>query len=64
MAALQPENPTIYLSLGDVLYQNGDHDQAARQWQRALQFAAAADTGLRQAIADRLAGRITEETFK
>jgi tetratricopeptide (TPR) repeat protein len=64
MASLQPDNPTIYLSLGDVLYQDGDAQQANRQWQKALQFVAGADGELRKALRERLDGRITEETFK
>ena len=64
MAALQPDNPTIYLSLADVLYQDGKKDAARINWQKALQFAAPADTELRNALAERLSGRITEDTFK
>ena len=64
MATLQPDNPTIYLSLGDVWYQDGQPDQARRNWEKALQFAAAGDAELRSALGDRLSGRITAETFK
>lgn len=64
MAALDPPNPTIHLSLGDVLYQDGSTDQAVVHWQRALQLAAAGDVELRQALEARLKGEITPETFK
>lgn len=64
MAALQPDNPTIYLSLADVLYQDGRKDAARINWQKALQLAAPADMELRNALGERLSGRITEDTFK
>ena len=64
MAGLQPDNPTIFLSLGDVWYQDGDAEQARRQWQKALQLTATGDLDLRNALGDRLGGRITAETFK
>jgi len=63
MAGLQPENPTILISLGDVLYQNGD--AAARvHWEQALKLVAPADTALRTALAARLNGPITPELFQ
>lgn len=64
MLSLQSDNPTIYLSLGDVLYQDGDKAQASRHWQKALQLAAGGDTELQRALTDRLNGRINNETFK
>jgi tetratricopeptide (TPR) repeat protein len=64
LAALLPENPTIYLSLGDVIYQSGEKAQAGRHWQKALTLTAADDTELRNALGERLAGRITDETFR
>lgn len=64
MASLQPNNPTITLTLGDVLYQDGQPAEARQQWQKALRAVAPADHDLRQAITDRLNGRISEETFK
>jgi tetratricopeptide (TPR) repeat protein len=64
LTSLLPENPTIHLSLGDVLYQGGKKDQAGGHWHKALQLTPTGDTELRQAIDERLAGRITEETFK
>ena len=64
LAALQPDNPTIYLSLGDVLYQGGQHDQARLQWRQALQHVAASDDELRNALNERLEGRITSATFQ
>jgi tetratricopeptide (TPR) repeat protein len=64
LAALQPDNPTIHISLGDVLYQAGEKDQAGRHWQKALQLAAVSDTELRNALNERLSGHISTETFK
>jgi tetratricopeptide (TPR) repeat protein len=61
---LQPENPTVYLSLGDVLYQGGDRDEARINWQKALALAPAGNADLRGAIGARLNGPITEETFR
>jgi tetratricopeptide (TPR) repeat protein len=61
---LQPDNPTVYLSLGDVLYQGGDRDEARINWQKALALAPAGNADLRGAIGARLSGPITEETFR
>jgi tetratricopeptide (TPR) repeat protein len=54
LASLQPQNPTVYLSLGDVRQQEGDLDRARLDWQRALQLTAAGDAELRTAIGLRL----------
>ncbi len=64
LAALQPANPTIYLSWGDVLYQAGKTAEAGAQWQKALSLLPPADQELRAALQERLAGRITPETFQ
>ncbi len=64
LAALQPDNPTIEISLGDMLYQAGDAAAARSQWEQALKLAAPADTGLRAALAARLNGPITPEFFQ
>jgi tetratricopeptide (TPR) repeat protein len=64
LAVLQPGNPTVFLSLGDVLYQSGDRESARRNWQKALDSARPGDTELRGAIGARLDGPITEATFK
>lgn len=64
MAALQPDNPTIFLSLGDVLYQTGDQAAARRHWEQAVQLAASADTELRAALYHRLHDPLTSEDFK
>ncbi|HEY4300095.1 MAG TPA: tetratricopeptide repeat protein [Candidatus Didemnitutus sp.] len=64
LAALQPDNPTVFLSLGDVVYQDHRPEEARRQWERARQLAAPDDQAIRGALADRLAGRITPDTFK
>jgi Flp pilus assembly protein TadD len=64
LASLQPRNPTVYLSLGDVLYQEGNEDQARRNWQRALELTGGGSADLRNAINVRLSGRITADTFR
>lgn len=64
LQSLEPANPTVYLSLGDVLYQGGDRDQARRNWERALELTPAGDAPLRDALGTRLDGPITEATFK
>jgi tetratricopeptide (TPR) repeat protein len=64
MALLQPDNPTIHLSLGDVVYQDGNLTEARRHWEKALQLDPAGETEMRSALNDRLAGRITADTFK
>ncbi len=64
LATLQPRNPTVYLSLGDVQYQEGEADQAHRNWQRAMDLTGAGDLELRGAIGARLSGQITADTFR
>ncbi len=64
MASLDPKNPTIQLSLGDVLYQGGESEAARRSWQAALRLTPAHDSGLRAVLGQRLSGNITPETFK
>jgi Flp pilus assembly protein TadD len=64
LASLQPRNPTVYLSLGDILYQEGDSKQARRDWQRAFDLTYSGDSELRNAINVRLSGNITVDTFR
>jgi tetratricopeptide (TPR) repeat protein len=64
MASLQPENPTVFLSLGDVLYQSGDPVGAKQQWQRALPLLASDDVELRQALDRRLSGNLSPDDFR
>jgi Flp pilus assembly protein TadD len=64
LAALQPGNPTVFLSLGDVLYKGGSRDQARVNWQKALALAGDASPDLRSAIGQRLNGPITDDTFR
>jgi len=64
MAALDPGNPTIHLSLGDVIYQDGNAAQAQRHWELARRLVAPADHELRDALDLRLSGRITADTFR
>ena len=61
---LQPDNPTVFLSLGDVLYQGGARDEGRLNWQKALGLVPAGNAELRGAIGARLSGPITEETFR
>jgi tetratricopeptide (TPR) repeat protein len=56
LSALDPKNPTIYLSLGDVLAYDGRLDEARRQWEKARPLIAAGDSALRSAIDLRLSG--------
>lgn len=64
MASLQPDDPAIHLSLGDVLYQDGNATEARRHWGKALQLDPDGETEMRNALNDRLGGRITADTFK
>ena len=64
LQALQPGNPTIYLSLGDVLYQSGDAARARSEWQKALDLTSSRNIALREAIRSRLTGPITDDTFR
>lgn len=61
---LEPNEPTIQLSLGDVVYQDGDRDRAREYWKRALQLAPADATELRKALGLRLAGNVSADTFQ
>jgi len=58
MSALEPAEPMIQLSLGDVIYQAGDRDRAREHWQRALQLSPANATELRDALGLRLGGHV------
>jgi tetratricopeptide (TPR) repeat protein len=51
---LQPDNPTLYLSLGDVEAQQGRTAEAREHWQMALERVPAADTELRPELQSRL----------
>ncbi len=64
LAALQPGNPTIRLSLGDVLHRQGRRDAARAEWERARVLVAPDDARLRQALEARLRGEFTEEIFR
>jgi tetratricopeptide (TPR) repeat protein len=64
LGALQPSNATVFLSLGDVQYQDGRRVEARISWQKALDLAPADAAALRAAVASRLTGPITEDTFK
>jgi tetratricopeptide (TPR) repeat protein len=63
MSTLDPGEPSIQLSLGDVLYQEGDARGSREHWQRALQLAPAGASELRDALGQRLAGNISAGTF-
>lgn len=64
MAALDPSNATVFLSLGDVLYQGGDPARARLMWSRASKLVKPGDTELQSAISQRLNGAITADTFR
>jgi tetratricopeptide (TPR) repeat protein len=64
MSAIDPSEPSIQLSLGDVAYQDGDHDLAREHWQRALQLAPASADDLRGAASLRLSGHIPAELLR
>ena len=64
LVALDPENPTIHLSLGDVVYQDGNAAEAQRHWQAARRLLGPGDRELREAVDLRLSGRITADTFR
>ena len=64
MATLQPENATIHLSLGDVLYQNGDREPARQEWRRAVELTTSTEIELRHALNSRLTGPITPDMFQ
>ncbi|HEU5080063.1 MAG TPA: tetratricopeptide repeat protein [Opitutaceae bacterium] len=55
LASLQPKNPTIFLTLGDMLQQQGERAQARQQWKRAEDLVAEGDSDLKRAISQRLA---------
>jgi tetratricopeptide (TPR) repeat protein len=61
LSSLDPEEPSIQLSLGDVAYQAGDADAAREHWRRALQLAAAGAAELRSAVGLRLSGKVPAE---
>ncbi|HEY5080269.1 MAG TPA: tetratricopeptide repeat protein, partial [Opitutaceae bacterium] len=63
MAALQPANPSVRMSLGDMEYQDGDREAARQDWQRALQLAPADAAEMKEAIARRLAGHFPSEAL-
>jgi tetratricopeptide (TPR) repeat protein len=58
MSSLDPAEPMIELSIGDVVYQAGDRDKAREHWQRALQLAPSNATELRAAVGLRLGGHV------
>jgi len=64
LESLQPANPTIYLSHGDILYMGGDKVKARVYWQKARDLVRPGDVNLRSVIDTRLEGPITEATFK
>ena len=64
MASIQPDNPAIRMSFGDLLYQSGDKDGARRQWEEALKLASGDATELRALLGRRLSGQITSSTFQ
>jgi len=63
LAVLQPANPTVQLSLGDMLYQAGDAAAAKTHWEKAQSGISSNDAALRDALNARLGNRITPELF-
>jgi tetratricopeptide (TPR) repeat protein len=62
--SLQPDNPAIFMRLGDVLYQNGDVETAKARWERALRLASAGKrVDLQGPLERRLSGPITPDLF-
>lgn len=57
LAGLQPKNPTVLLTLGDLLAQDGQLSQAKTQWQLAEKWAPTGDSTLRNEIWQRLGRR-------
>jgi Flp pilus assembly protein TadD len=64
MVSLEPAEPSIELSLGDVMYQDGDSDGAREHWQRALQLAPAGAKEVRDAAGLRLSGRVPADALR
>jgi predicted Zn-dependent protease len=64
LARLQPGNPTIQISLGDLFYQVGETEIARTHWDQALKLAAPTDAALRAALTTRLSGHITPDLFE
>jgi tetratricopeptide (TPR) repeat protein len=64
MAALDPGEPSILMSLGDVTFQAGDRDGARGHWQRALELAPAGAAELRTALGLRLSGRVPADALR
>ena len=54
LVSLQPSNPTVYLSLGDVYNADGKRDTARESWQKAYDLTPSTYAELRAAIASRL----------
>jgi len=54
LISLQPENPTLYLSLGDVEAQDNQLGKAREHWQMALERTPPSDAELRPEIQSRL----------
>jgi tetratricopeptide (TPR) repeat protein len=63
LSSLDPDEPSIQLSLGDVSYQAGDADAAREHWRRALQLAPAGAAELRGAVGLRLSGNIPADAL-
>jgi tetratricopeptide (TPR) repeat protein len=56
LLSLEPTNPTVYLSLGDVYSADGSRDDARQNWQKAYDLAPASYADLRAALRSRLDG--------
>jgi tetratricopeptide (TPR) repeat protein len=64
LRTLQPRNPTVYLSLGDVLLEDGKREEARHNWQQAYDLAPDRSTELRAALSSRLAAPAPEAALR
>ncbi len=64
LQTLQPRNPTVYLSLGDVLFEDGKREEARRNWQQAYDLTPERSTELRAALSSRLTAPAPEAALR
>lgn len=61
LADLQPDNPTVQLSLGDIRLRQGRRDLAIQHWSVARNLIAPGDEALRAAVEQRLGRTVAKE---
>jgi tetratricopeptide (TPR) repeat protein len=64
MGALDPGEPSIQMSLGDVAYQAGDREGARAHWRKALDLAPAGAQQIRGALGLRLSGQVPADALR